>query len=119
MSLFGRPTERDDARAAGYRDWFHRQNPLAFVSLLFSVFSLTHFGTLIVDEGVGIALGAIALKQIARARERQRDQVSDSAAAQGAMSSRTEGQRLAWAGIGVGIISLLCAVTVYFFIKPA
>ena len=63
MALFGRPTEKDDAREAAYRQWFARQHPLALASLLLSLFSLTHFGTLIVDEAVGIAFGVAVLLQ--------------------------------------------------------
>lgn len=95
MALFGRPSDRDEARAAGYAAWFARQHPLALPSLLLSAFSLTHFGTLWVDEVAGIVLGVVALVQLRR-------------------GPRTEGHRLAWAGVVVGLASLACAVTVYF-----
>jgi len=68
MALFGRPSERDEARAAGWAAWFQRQNPFALSSLPLSVFSLTHAGTLFLDEIVGIALGVVSLKQLARLR---------------------------------------------------
>jgi len=50
MALFGRPSERDEAKAAAYRDWLLRRNLCAIVSAVLGVFSLTHFGTLWVDE---------------------------------------------------------------------
>ena len=33
MALFGKPSERDDARELAYRLWYQRQNPLALASL--------------------------------------------------------------------------------------
>src|SRR5689334_7804324 len=67
MALFGRPSERDDVRAANWTNWFQRQHPFALASLPLSVFSLTHAGTLWVDEIAGIVLGVLALRQLARA----------------------------------------------------
>jgi uncharacterized membrane protein YfcA len=104
MALFGRPTERDEARAANYAAWFQRQHPLALPSLLLSAFSLTHAGTLWVDEIAGIALGVVALRQIARVR----------AAEDAADSQRTEGQWLAWGGVVIGVVSLVLAFVIYF-----
>ena len=66
MALFGRPSERDDARAAEYRDWLRRRNPYAIASLVLGVFSLSHGGTLLVDAVAGIALGVVALIQLRR-----------------------------------------------------
>src|SRR5438045_2967132 len=64
----GRPSPKADAREAAYRNWFRRQHPFALVSLLLGAFSLTHFGTLFVDEAAGIVLGVVTLRQLARAR---------------------------------------------------
>ena len=108
MSLFGRPSEKDDAREAAYRQWFARQHPLALASLLLSAFSLTHFGTLWVDEVLGILLGIVTLVQLGRVRR------AGLAAPVGERPARTEGHRLAWAGIAVGLVSLGCAVVIYF-----
>ena len=113
MALFGRESERDEARAAGYAAWFARQQPLALPALLLSAFSLTHFGTLWLDEIAGIALGVVALMRIDRAR-RQRDAGNfdpDS-------PPKIEGHRLAWGGIVLGVISLALAAVIYF-VLPA
>jgi uncharacterized membrane protein YfcA len=104
MAMFGKPSERDDSRELAYRQWFGRQHPLALPSLIFSAFSLTHFGTLWVDEIAGIVLGVIALVQLSRAR---RATVSDD-------SAPREGVRIAAAGVVVGATSFAIAVTVYF-----
>lgn len=109
MALFGRESERDQARAANYAAWFARQEPLALPSLLLSAFSLTHLGTLWLDELAGIALGVLALVRIDRARRHPRD--PDNA-------PRVEGRRLAWGGIVLGIISLVLASVIYFVIPP-
>lgn len=105
MAFLGRPSERDEARAARYADWFARQHPLALPSLLLSAFSLTHFGTLWVDEIAGIVLGVMALAQIHRAR---------SAPPGEPKPAKTEGQWLAWGGIVLGVVSLAVAVLIYF-----
>ena len=110
MALFGRPSEKDDAREAAYRQWFARQHPLALASLLLGLFSLTHFGTLIVDEAVGVALGIIALMQINSAHAVE--------ANTGADPPRREGKWLARGGIAVGVVSFACAMVVYFVLKP-
>ena len=73
------------------------------------MFSLTHLGTLWVDEIAGIALGAIALSRIRQARQTPAD--SDP-------PPRTEGAALAWGGIIVGIISLGVAFVIYFVLPP-
>ena len=104
MALFGRESERDEARAANWAAWFGRQNPFALSSLPLSVFSLTHAGTLFVDEIAGIALGVVALMQLAKARE------SDDPT----YASRSEGRWLAWGGIVIGSISLGLALVIYF-----
>ena len=106
MAMFGRPSEREEARAASWAAWFQRQNPLALSSLPLSVFSLTHAGSLFVDEMAGIALGVVALRQLARAR--------DGRGPADGPASKTEGQWLAWAGIVVGIASLALALVIYF-----
>lgn len=102
MALFGRPSERDDARAASWAAWFQRQNPWALASLPLSVFSLTHAGTLFVDELLGIAFGIVALRQLASGS-----------------SARPEGRLMAWGGIVVGLVSLALALAIYFVLPAA
>src|SRR5438045_4201817 len=101
MPLFGRPSESDQRREAAYRQWFARQHPLAMVSLIFSVFSLTHFGTLWIDEIAGIVLGVIVLRQLRGGRDAR------------------QGFWLAAAGVGVGVLSLCFAMTIYFVLPHA
>jgi len=107
MALFGRPSERDEARAAGWAAWFQRQNPFALSSLPLSVFSLTHAGTLFVDEIAGIVLGVVALKQLARLRR-------EGGEGGGLTETRAEGRWLAWGGIVVGVVSFALALVIYF-----
>ncbi len=106
MALFGRPSEADNARELAYRAWYQRQNPLALAALIFSVFSLTHFGTLWVDGIAGIVMGAVALRQIGRAHNKFGDDPP--------WFARPGGRGLAWAGIAVGCLSLALAFVVYF-----
>jgi 4-amino-4-deoxy-L-arabinose transferase-like glycosyltransferase len=106
MALFGRPSERDEARAASWAEWFRRQNPFALASLPLSVFSLTHAGTLFVDELAGVALGVIGLLQLAKARD-LRPPTDDE-------TPNAEGHWLAWGGIAVGLASLALALVIYF-----
>src|SRR5437660_12865095 len=94
MALFGRETAQDRQREHAWREWFHRQHPFALASLVVSVFSLTHFGTLFVDEIAGIVLGVLAIGASRR-------------------GSDARSARVAYAGIAVGIISLTCAFIVY------
>ena len=61
-------------------------------------------GVLLLDELAGIALGAVALAQIRRARQSPPD---------ASVAARTEGQWLAVAGVIVGVVSLVLAVVVY------
>lgn len=105
MAFLGRESERDAARAAGYAAWFARQQPLALPSLLLSGFSLTHFGTLWVDEIAGILLGVFALARIRQARMLPKDRDEP---------AKSEGRWLALGGIVVGVVSLVCAVVIYF-----
>jgi hypothetical protein len=93
MALFGRESARDRQREQAYREWFSRQHPLAVASAALSIFSLTHFGTLFVDEFAGIALGVIAIRQFRTSPDRS--------------------VKLAYVGVAVGIVSLIVGVTVY------
>jgi hypothetical protein len=95
MALFGRENAQDQARVEAWRQWFTRQHPLALTSAVLSIFSLTHFGTLFVDEIAGIALGVVAILRAAR--------------------SPQWSVRLAYIGIAVGVISLSCAVKLYLY----
>ncbi|MEA2734570.1 MAG: hypothetical protein QOE14_1021, partial [Humisphaera sp.] len=71
-----------------------RQHPLALASLVLSVFSLTHLGTLWVDEIAGIVLGVLAIRAV------------KTGASQKSVT-------LAYVGIVVGVLSLICAIVVY------
>src|SRR5687767_13734372 len=110
MALFGRPSAKDQAREEAWRLWFQRQNPLALASLVFSVFSLTHLGTLIVDELAGIVLGVVALRQLRRLEDGVGMPGTDD---DRSWSSKPEGRRLASAGIVLGLLSLGLACVVY------
>ena len=98
MALFGRPTQRDEAKAAAYRDWLLRRNRFAIASTVLGVFSLTHFGTLWIDGIAAIALGVIALRQLSRP-------ANDGAP--------TEGRGLAWLGIACAALSIVIAIVLY------
>ena len=98
MALFGRETAKDQERVASYREWFQRQHPFALASAVLAIFSLTHFGTLFVDEVLGIILGVIAIRSVQR--------------------NGTGHARLAYLGIVIGTISLVVAIILYTR-KPA
>src|SRR5438093_9505759 len=66
MALFGRPTAEDDRKAREWSQWFAQRNPLAIASLVLGLFSFIEFGALIVFGVAGIALGIVALVQLAR-----------------------------------------------------
>lgn len=82
-------------------------------SVILSVFSLTHFGTLWLDEIAAIVLGIVALRQLTR--RRPTEQLTDGGES---AEPRAGGRSLAWAGIVVGVASLACAVLIYFVVKP-
>ena len=94
MAWLGRETAEEQQRAEAWRDWFVRQHPFALASLVLSVFSLTHFGTLWVDEIAGIMLGVLAIRAVRR-------------------GASHKSVALAYAGIVIGILSLICAAVVY------
>ena len=94
MALFGRPTERDEARAAAYRDWLLRRHPLAIASFVIGVFSLSHLGTFLIDGVAAIVLGFTALRRLGDPGH----------------VGPPEGRGLAWAGIVTAAVSLLIAV---------
>lgn len=95
MAWLGRETEAQRKRVETWRRWFVRQHPLALASAVLSIFSLTHFGTLWVDEIAGILLGLLAIRN---GRRESSHEVS-----------------LGYVGIAVGIISLICAVAIYTY----
>jgi len=109
MAFFGRPSNRDEVRAANWTNWFQRQHPFALASLPLSVFSLTHAGTLWVDEIAGIVLGVLALRQLAR---------PPAACDTGAPPVKSEGHLLAWGGVVIGTVSLALALAIYFVLPP-
>ena len=94
MALFGRESAEDQRRAEAWRAWFVRQHPFALASLALGVFSLTHFGTLFVDEIAGVVLGVIAIRASRR-------------------GMTVKCVTLAYAGIVVGVISFLLAIAIY------
>lgn len=93
MALFGRESARDRENVEVYRRWFLRQHPFALASAVLAIFSLSHFGTLFVDELAGIVLGVMAVKRAARTPELS--------------------VRLAYVGIVMGTISLIVAIVLY------
>jgi hypothetical protein len=95
MALFGRETPQDEARVEAWRRWFVRQHPLALVSAVLSIFSLTHFGTLWLDEIAGIVIGVIAIRSQRRSASRV--------------------VKMAYVGIAIGVLSLICAVAIYTY----
>ena len=103
MALFGRPTQRDEAKAAAYREWLLRRNPFAIASTVLGVFSLTHLGALWIDGVAAIVLGVLALRQLARPAS------PDPAAA----VAPTEGRGLAWLGIVTASLSICIAIILY------
>ena len=94
MAWLGRETAEEQRRAEAWREWFVRQHPLALASVVLSVFSLTHFGTLWVDEIAGIVLGVLAIRSAKRG-----------------VSHRSV--TLAYVGIVAGVLSLICAIVIY------
>jgi hypothetical protein len=66
-----KPPKSSSAREA-WREWFVRQHPLALASMVLSVFSFTHLGTLWVDEIAGIILGVLAIRAV-KARRIEED----------------------------------------------
>jgi hypothetical protein len=94
MALFGRPSQRDEAKAAAYRGWLLRRDPLAIASVVVGIFSLTHFGTFLIDAIAAIVLGVVALRRLADPNH----------------VGPPDGPGLAWTGILTAAMSLLIAV---------
>ena len=141
MALFGRPSEKDDARAEAYKQWLRRRNPLAVASLVLGVFSLIEFGALLVFGVAGIVLGFMALVQLRRvnagaetpvpaappaaappaalryASADAPDPVDGRPYAEGEDDEppvpKTHGHRIAWAGIILSALSLVVAAVIY------
>jgi hypothetical protein len=130
MALFGRPTRRDEERAAHYRDWIQQRNPFAIASLVLGVFSLIEFGVLLIFGIAGIVCGVVALVQISRARRGQEYEQRGSLtrgdlkeggapadlpeyAGEVGAGGKLRGRRMAWLGIGLSAMSLVLAWLVY------
>jgi len=94
MAWLGRETVEEQQRAEAWREWFVRQHPLALASLVLSVFSFTHLGTLWVDEIAGIVLGVLAIRAVKR-------------------NASNRSITLAYVGIVIGALSLICAIIIY------
>ena len=94
MAWLGRETAEEQRRAEAWRLWFVRQHPLALASVVLSVFSLTHLGTLWVDEIAGIVLGVLAIRAVRN-------------------GTSSKSVTLAYVGIVTGILSLVCAIVIY------
>lgn len=115
MAFFGRPSADDEARAASWRAWARRQDPLAIVSLVLGAFSLTHGGTLLVDALAALGAGTVALRRIARARADVAG-LRTGAEAEASGEAKTAGRALAWTGILCGALSLVVAAWLYRWI---
>jgi hypothetical protein len=100
MPLFGRPTPQDQLKAQAYAQWVQQRNPLAVASMVLGVFSLIEFGVLLVFGIASIALGTIALKQLAQVDRNE-------------PNAKARGHRLAWGGIVLSVISLALAAILY------
>src|SRR2546423_4689595 len=100
MALFGRPTQQDERKAQAYAQWMQQRNPFAIASMVLGVFSLIEFGVLIVFGVASIVLGVVALRQLARVDPSDPD-------------AKPRGHRLAWGGIALSAISLICAAILY------
>jgi ABC-type branched-subunit amino acid transport system permease subunit len=96
MPLFGRETQQSQQRAQEYARWVRERNPFAIVSLLLGVFSLVEFGALVIFGVASIVLGIIALKQLS-----------------GENPQQPRGHRLAWSGMILSAVSLVCAAVLY------
>ena len=95
MALLGRPSAKDDERAAAWGDWIRTRNPLAIASLVLGIFSFIEFGALLIFGIASIALGIIALRQL-------RDASHEPA-------TPRLGHRLAWTGMSLAAVSLVIA----------
>lgn len=99
MALFGRPTAKDNERAALWGEWIRSRNPLSIASLVLGIFSLIEFGALLIFGIAGIVLGVMALKQL---RNRGAEDVSPAF-----------GHRLAVTGIVLSAVSLVIAILLF------
>jgi hypothetical protein len=100
MAILGRPSRADDERAAAWRDWLLRQEPLAIAAFVLGAVSMLHAGTLLVDGIAGVLLGAAALVRLST-------RGGEPAAA------KDKGYALAWGGILLGALSLGIAAYLY------
>lgn len=103
MALFGRPTERDEQKAQAYAQWMQQRNPFAIISMLIGVFSLVELGVLFLGVP-GIILGIVALRQLAKVHPAD-------------PNAKLRGHRLAWGGIALSALSLICAAILYLLPK--
>jgi hypothetical protein len=78
---------------------------MAIASLVLGIFSMFDLGVLIAPEVGGIVLGGIALAQLRRIHYENGGDVAD---------GRNRGQRLAYGGIALSILSLLVAAALYW-----
>lgn len=97
--MFGRETNEDRQRAERWGQWLREREPLAIASTALGVFSLLELGALLVFGVVGIVLGVMGLKRLARAT-----------------GEPSKGHRLAWTGIVTSALSLLIAG--YLYLSP-
>ncbi len=94
--MFGRQTKEDELKAQAYGRWLRERHPFALASLALGVFSLTHFGTLLVDSIAAIVLGILAIRNLRSAAPTYR-----------------AGFLFAYVGIAMGAISLAIALLLY------
>ena len=126
MAILGRPSQADEERAAAWRNWLQRQNPLAIAAFVLGALSLTHGGALIFDGVVGVGLGIIALVQLKRLRVSPQVVMADASPERTMAGSgplmyealpsvvpKDKGRGLAWGGIVLGGVSLVIAAYLY------
>jgi hypothetical protein len=97
--MFGRQTKEDEIKAQAYGRWLRERHPFALASVVLGVFSITHFGTLLVDSIAAIVLGILAIRNL-RSRA----------------PAYRAGARLACVGIATGVISLGIALLLYLHV---
>ena len=93
---FGRPNPKDDAREVRTREWLQKQNGFAVASAVVGVFSFIEFGTIPIFSAAAIVMGFVGWRQLKQP-----------------VGERTQGRKLAIAGMILGVISLAVGATLY------
>lgn len=113
MAFLGKNSAANDARAAAYRDWLARRNPLAIASLALGIISLIEAGVLLIFGIAGIVLGIIALRQLKQRPVPVAGPQTMPLEASQSNPPRDLGHRLAITGIILCVISLVMATWLY------